>query len=356
MPRPAIPEAARRRLNDAVDRIRAFVPAGWEISVAGRYPAGGELQVRSISGSTGDLAVVARTELGPRDVPGLPGFSKPTVVSARWLSPRARELLRERGLGFLDSTGNAEIALPEPGLYIRTDGATRDPQPKPSVAPGMRGPRVWALLRTLIEVAPPYGVTDLSQALDLDTGYVSRVLRVLTDEMIIERTPRGPVTDVNWEGVLRQLVSTYSVFDANETSTWAASGGPDAFLRDLPGRRTGRWAVTGSFGSARIVPVAAPEVAIVYTDDPERLAKAGRLLPTKTGANVVLAAAYDPIVFTRTWQADTTTYVSVAQLAADDLTGNGRMPAEGEALIGWMRRNERRWRATSLSESVRDVA
>ena len=174
-----------------------MLPAGWEISVARRFRAGGELQVRSISGSTGDLVLINQTEVTPRDVPSLPRFDKPSLVTARWLSPRTRELLRERGFGFLDSTGNAEIALPEPGLYIRTDGAARDPQPKPSASPGMRGPRVWALLRTLIEVAPPYGVTELSRALDLDTGYVSRVLRALTDEMIIEHTPRGPVTDLH---------------------------------------------------------------------------------------------------------------------------------------------------------------
>ena len=155
--------------------------------------------------------LINQTEVTPRDVPSLPRFDKPSLVTARWLSPRTRELLRERGFGFLDSTGNAEIALPEPGLYIRTDGAARDPQPKPSASPGMRGPRVWALLRTLIEVAPPYGVTELSRALDLDT-------------------------DVHWEGMLRQLVSTYSVFDADDTSTWVTSSGPDAFLRDLPGR------------------------------------------------------------------------------------------------------------------------
>ena len=96
-------------------------------------------------------------------------------------------------------------------------------------------------------------------------------------------------------------------------------------------------------------PVAAPEMAIVYTDDPERLAKAARLLPAKTGANVVLAEPYDPIVFSRCREANGVRSVSIAQAAIDCLTGPGRMPAEGEALLAWMRRNESRWRASSLS-------
>ena len=305
--------------------------------------------MRSQAGAEGELAVWARTQLEPRTVPGLPSSEGPAVVAARWLSPRTRDLLRVRGVGYVDTTGNVEIRLVDPGLYIRTEGAARDPQPKAGPTPRLRGPRVWAMLRTLVEVAPPFGVRDISVALGLDAGYVSRVLRVLEDELLIKRTPRGPVDQVEWEGVLRQLVTTYSVFDANDTSTWVAPGGPDQLLRDLAGKRAGRWAVTGSFGSAKIAPVAAPEVALVYADDPERVAKAGRLLPASTGANVVLVSPYDPIVFERTRQSEGVSYVSVAQLAADDFTGNGRMPAEGEALLAWMRRNVSRWQARSLT-------
>jgi hypothetical protein len=34
-----------------------------------------------------------------------------------------------------------------------------------------------------------------------------------------------------------------------------------------------------------------------------------------------------------------------AQIAADLLTGSGRMPSEGDELIAWMKANERDWRA-----------
>lgn len=349
MARGPIPQDARRRLDEATDRIRALLPEGWDISVASRSDAGGLLRVRSERSAEGELTVWARKQLEPRAVPRLSPTEGPTMVATRWLSPRTRELLRARGIGYLDTTGNVEIRLVEPGLYVRTEGAARDPQPKAGAAPSLRGPRVWAMLRTLVEVAPPYGVRDISVALGLDAGYISRVLRVLDDELLVTRTPRGPVTEVDWEGVLRQLVTTYSVFDANDTSTWVAPGGPDQLLGDLAGKRVGRWAVTGSFGSAKIAPVAAPEIALIYAGDPERVAKAGRLLPATTGANVILAVPYDRIVFERTRRLEGVAYVSVAQLAADDLTGNGRMPAEGEALLGWMRGNTSRWRASSLT-------
>ena len=348
MARPAIPEATRRQFDDTVTRLRELVPAGWVVGVANRSRDGGTLTI-SNDRDKGDLKLIARKRLEPRDVAALDEPAEPTAVASPWLSPRTRELLRARGIGFLDATGNAELSMDRPGLVIRTDGAARDPNPRPTASPTLRGPRVWALLRTLIEVSPPYGVRELSESLRVDAGYVSRVLKVLEGELLIERLPRGAITSVDWEGVLRQLASTYSFFGANETSTWVAPGGAEQLLADLAARRSGTWAVTGSFASSSIVPVTAPETAFIYATDPERLAKVGRLLPATTGANVVLAVPYDEIVFERTRQAAKVPFVSAAQTAVDDLTGTGRMPEEGEALVGWMRRNLGRWQSTSLT-------
>jgi hypothetical protein len=150
------------------------------------------------------------------------------------------------------------------------------------------------------------------------------------------------------DGVLRKAASTNSLFDSNETSTWVTSAGPEHLLDDLTGRRAGTWIVTGSFAAARLAPVAAPELAVIYTDEPERLAKAGRLLPATRGANVALALPYDPVVFERTSESRGVRYASPPQVALDCLSGNARMPAEGDALIAWMRKNDTRWRTSTL--------
>lgn len=279
--------------------LREVVPEGWKVSVARRAPSLGAFSVTAASGETVEIEVKVLKQGTPRSAAALPDPDGPMLVVADWLTPRTREVLRARDLNFLDATGNAEIRVPEPGLFIRTDGADRNPKPKPSSGPGLRGPKAWALLRTLVEVAPPFGVRDLAEAVGVDAGYVSRVLRVLDDELLVTRVPRGPVTTVEWEGVLRKAASTYSVFDSNEVSTWVSTAGPERLLDDLTGRRVGKWAVTGSFAASRLVPVAAPELAMVYTADPDRVAKAGRLLPAPRGANVVLAIPYDPIVLDR---------------------------------------------------------
>ena len=284
----------------------------------------------------------------PRSVGTLAPADTPTLVIAEWLSERAQELLQARGISFIDATGNAEVRLTEPGLFIRTEGAKRNPSPTPVRGPNLRGPKAWALLRTLAEIPPPIGVRELAEAVNVDAGYVSRVLGVLEQELLIVRATRGPVTEVEWDGVLRRAASTYSVFDSNKTTTWVASAGPEQLLADLAGKRAGRWAITGSFAASRLAPVAAPEVAMIYAKDPDRLTRAGRLLPATRGANVVVVEPYDDIVFERTVTSGADTYVSTPQVVLDCLTGNGRMPAEGEAVLAWMRKNERRWRSASL--------
>ena len=348
MGRPAIPEASRRRLDDTVESLRALVPPMWQVRVTRRNAEGGDVEVTGEDGTETSIAVITRKRLEPRSVDRLPLTERPTVVYAEWLSPRTRELLRERQVGFVDSTGNIELRLPRPALTVRTNGADRDPNPKPASGPTLRGPRAWALMRTLAEVRPPYTAGDLADRLDIDNGYVSKMLQALVDERLIEREPRRPVTNVSWEALLRQVVSSYSLFDSNDTSTWVASSGPERLLGDLAGKGPRRWAVSGSFAASGLISATAAQTAVIYTDDPERLAKLARLLPTDTGANVVLAQPFDPIVFDRIRTDGSYPRVSVPQTAIDLLTGSARMPEEGEALLGWMERNEGRWRSSSL--------
>lgn len=348
MGRPAIPEASRRRLDDTANRLRALLPDGWQLTIERRSADGGVVRLADDRDSL-DIAVVTRDRIEPRDLDRLQLPDQPTVVSAAWLSPRTRELLRARYAGFVDRTGNTELRVQRPGLYVRTDGSDRDPAPRPKPGPSLKGPRASALLRTLIEVSPPYTAGDLASALKLDNGYITRALQVLTDERLIERRPRGPVTSVEWEPLLRRLIESYSLLDANTASTWITAAGPSRLIDDLADLRVGKWAVTGSFVTSAIAPVAAPEIAVIYTADPERLAKAARLLPATTGSNVILVAPYDPIVFQRGQTIERVPAVSVAQAVMDSLTGPGRMPAEGEALLTWMRGNEPRWRGRNLT-------
>ena len=149
--------------------------------------------------------------------------------------------------------------------------------------------------------------------------------------------------------MIRQVTRTYGLLADNETTSWIAPAGPEQFLRDLSSSKLNRWAVTGSFASSRLVTVTSSEIAVVYSDDPERLAETVRLRPTTTGANVVAAIPYDPIVFERTWKQNGIVFASRAQVTVDCLTVFGRMPAEGVALLDWMRQRAPRQQSSSLT-------
>jgi len=350
MARRPTPKVIQKLLVSASGEIADRLPASWRVSAASRSTDGGVIRFVTPAGDQFEVRAFARRRIDPRAAAALPEFDEPTIVIADWLSPRAQAILKDRGQSYADTTGNLSISIDEPLVVIQSDGATRDPSPRPKTLSSLRGPKAWALERTLAEVLPPYGLGDLAEALDMDAGYVSRLLTGLGEELLIDRPPRKPIETVDWEAMIRQITQTYNLLADNETTSWIAPAGPEQFLRDLSASKLKRWAVTGSFASSRLVTVTAPEIAVVYTDDPERLADTVRLRPTRTGGNVVTALPYDPIVYERTWEQDGLVFASLAQVAIDCLTGFGRMPAEGDALLAWMRQRTPRWQSTSLTE------
>ena len=54
---------------------------------------------------------------------------------------------------------------------------------------------------------------------------------------------------------------------------------------------------------------------------------------TETGANVMLLAPFDNVVFERTWKDGGLTLVAPSQVAVDLLTSPGRAPSEAEAIL-----------------------
>ncbi len=265
------------------------------------------------------------------------------------MSSRTRELLTVEGVNYLDLTGNALVRLENPALFIQSQGAERDPSPTPRGKARVRGPKASRLIRTLVDVRPPYGVRDLAEATGLAPGYISRLLDALDDDALVERTKRGRVESVDAAGLLRRWAENYDVFGSNDAAPYLGARGAKDSLSGLAEVPTAQQtAVTGSFAAVRLSPVAAPALLSVYCDDADAVAEALGLIPADQGANVVLLRPFDPIVWERTVVEDGVRYAAPSQVAVDCLTGTGRMPAEGEALIRWLLANEPAWRLDSL--------
>lgn len=363
-------------VDEAVAWLAQRLPESWSVARTRRAfvgPGGpaaktldAAIDVRANNGTGATLAVEARRAFAPRDVDLLlSGLARslrtrghiPVLVVAPWLSARTQQRLEAEQINFLDLTGNALIALENPTLYLRTSGAERNPEPLARGRARVRGPKAARLVRLLVDVRPPYGVRELAVASGLTAGYVSRLVDALDREALLERDPRGPVRDVDVDALLRSWAASYDVFASNSVSGFLAPAGAASALRSLADRRgDGRIVVTGSFAAVRRAPVAAPALLCAYCEDVSATADALELLPAGAGANVALLRPFDDVVWARAETDDGIDYAAVSQVAVDCLSGNGRMPAEGEALLSWMAANVDAWRAAALGPAATEPA
>lgn len=350
-------------IDTATTWLAERVPDTWTVERRARdanapEPGTGALiELRAPNGTFTPVAVEARSSMEPRDVERLlPGIARslralaghvPLLIVSSWLSPRTRELLAAEKINYLDATGNALLKLDNPAVFIQSDGAQRNPNPEPRARASIRGPRAARLIRLLADVRPPYAVGELAAAAELNPGYVSRLLDALDRDALITRGRRGVVEDVDIPAMLLAWAAEYDVFKPDRTTTYVASSGAAAVLTTLASA-PGRNAVTGSFAAVRLAPVAGPSLLALYSEDPPQTAKQLGLLPADDGANVALLRPFDDVVWERTSTHDGVTYAAASQIAVDCLTGNGRMPAEGEAVLQWMAADEDQWRLESL--------
>ena len=356
-------------IDGALSRLRDILPGSWKAEATSQTMASQDptkparvvdalITITSPQGMATTLIVEAKSTFAPRDVERfLSGVASqlrilnqgyPILVVAPWLSQRSQEVLTAEDINYLDLTGNTRIAINTPPLFVMTNGENKNPAPPPRGVARLKGPKAGRLVRFLLDVSPPYGVSQIAAATQMALGYISRLLESLDEDAIIDRSRRGQVLRVDIPALMRRWTQTYEVFKSNEVSSFVAPQGPIALLNQIAQTPTPQVAVTGSFSATRIAPVAAPALLVLYCDEPKLFVPSTGLLPADTGANVIILKPFDSVVWDRTQTEQNITYVSVSQTTADCLSGNGRMPAEGEALINWMTENEGEWRSPPL--------
>jgi hypothetical protein len=346
----------RRQAADAIAALRRLLPPGWELDAAtgtGRdrpdmavnvtAPDGGRVTFlveikRSGAGSVAQEAV-EQLRTYAEQVPGAR-----TLFVAPWLSQRSRELLAEADVAYLDATGNTRLVADRPGLFVQAVGANKNPWPTDSALKSLRGKGAARAVRALVDFRPPYGIRELAERSSASASTLSRVADLLESEGLLERDPRGSITNVDWAGTIRRWTQDYDVQVSNETTAWLAPRGLESLKGAL--RSSGlRYALTGSLAANEIAPYAPARLGMVYVDSLTAAAEVLDLRAVDAGANVWLLAPLDDVAFERVQERDGLTLVSPSQLAADLLTSPGRSPSEGEELLRWMDGNLDAWRA-----------
>jgi hypothetical protein len=361
---PEVPNDEESLLDEAIATFEAVLPEGWrmvrqQINSATGRDDGVSLQAPGQSFIT--FLPEVRLTTSPRDIQRLAAdalsqriraySSVNLLFIAPWISPRSRELLTQAGWSYLDLTGNIRIAAPNAALFILTNGAQNDPAPRRRGSVQLRGTRSARLIRFLCDVRPPYGVRELAGATGLNAGWVSQLLGALDAQALIDRNRRGEVTGTDPKALINRWAESYDVLKTNKARSYIAPNGARRALEALGEQvNVPRWSLTGSFAAVALAPVAAPSLLLVYTDEVDQLARALDLLPAAQGADVALLRPYDEAVWQRPLVGARVPTVGPSQLAVDCLTGTGRMPAEGEAVLDWMQDNEDTWRVPSLAD------
>ena len=355
-------------LDAAIDLIERKLPPRWKIEkqVSQIAPADEPDLVLSSGGNSGQtlLIVELRRNFVPRDVDALTGSlfrrlrnragQAPILLITPYLSARSRELLMSEEISYVDLTGNIRLDVAYPGLFVDAQGANQAPTPHARRSPGLRGAKLGAVVRVLVDAYPPYTGAQIARAAVVNEGYVSRILEMLSDEGLIDRPRSGPIIDVDWPALLRRRAAALTLFRTIGSSRYVARNGTGDILRNIALLEPGDDppVVTGSFAAARLAPVAPSTQLVLYTMNPRKLASQLSLLEVDSGADTVLIRPENRVALQRAEPADGIWYAAPSQTAIDCLSGSGRMPAEGEALIEWMQANETAWRRQEIGDLI----
>jgi hypothetical protein len=187
-------------------------------------------------------------------------------------------------------------------------------------------------------------VPELVRRSGASTGATYRVVEFLEREALVDRDPRGPITNVRWRRLIERWSQDYGFQRSNTVDAYLSPRGLPALLDGLRESAGLRYVLTGSLAAHRIAAYSPARLAMIYVDNPEQAAEQLKLRAVDSGTNVLLAAGDYDVVFDRAIKEDGLTYAAPSQAAVDLLTGPGRSPAEAQALLDWMEQHEPAWR------------
>ena len=361
----AAPERETDVLRHGIRLISDRLPKSWRVDVAERVQGGQDsrradaiVDLTAPDGSRAVLVFEAKRSIVVRDLPAVLGHLQAVisaldsaeaavvpVVAGRYLAPSVRKWLHDHQVSFVDATGNLQLILERPALYLRDAGSDHDPWRGPGRPRStLQGPPAARVVRALVDYRSPITVTELVHRSQASTGATYRAVEFLEREALLERGPRGRIETVHWRRTLERWSEDYGFQQNNTVSAYLQPRGLEALITELQGHGGLKYALTGSLAAQRLAPYASPRLAMIYARDPAVVVSKLDLRAVEAGANVLIATTDYDVVFDRTVETNRLRFVAPSQTAVDLLTAPGRGPAEGQALLDWMGTHEADWR------------
>jgi hypothetical protein len=245
--------------------------------------------------ANGQPRFVSTAILQLRDyISDLPGDATPILI-APYLSSAARQLCREKSVGYLDLEGNCWIAFD--GVFIDHQVADRPAKERRELK-FLFKPKSARIMHTMLQKPKhAWRVVELSEAAGASLGQVSNVRKALLDREWAETTKEGvqlsdPAALLDaWVEVYEPPVAARKTF----YTTLHGSALQEAVRSALSDRISGS-AVLSSFSAAQwLASYARINTTFFYANSEglEKLIQALKLAPASKGENVVINVSHD---------------------------------------------------------------
>jgi transcriptional regulator with AbiEi antitoxin domain of type IV toxin-antitoxin system len=295
-----------QRLHDLFSRAR-----GWQEETGASHGAQGpDLTVRFQLGEQEHTLVVEVTSLGqPRQIRAAvtrleelrrerPGVYP--VAAADYIGPQSARILKARGLGYLDLSGNCHLAFES--VLIEKEGK-RNVRPSTRPLRSLYAPRATRVVRVLLsEVPRAWRLEELAKAADVSLGHSHNVVKRLEDLAWVERDEHQRILLSKPADLLEGWCEAYSYRRNEITSYFVAERVGRKFMGEVARAATTlgrRYAFTLSAGVSLVAPqLRGPSVHSYLEGDPAPLAAALGLRPApEADGSFHVLTPYDRGVF-----------------------------------------------------------
>lgn len=249
------------------------------------------------------------------------------LLIAPHIPPATGRALRSAGWSWVDASGQA--SLRGPGLLIEREAT---PSASPVTSPRRQAPATFAVMRLLIVSGEPLTQRAIAVAASATQPLVSRVLRDLANDGLVERTGDGwAATDRR--AVLARFMDGYPGPGGLEIG-WYGLDSPSEQVAAVVAAVPRRCAVSGDVAADLIAPWRVPSVGLVYTDPAVDPAVAG-LVPTEVTEAATLVqripadwSVFDPHMAGRSLFGQPVDVAHPTQVVLDLLAAGGEDRAE----------------------------
>lgn len=287
--------------------IAGALPAGWEMTLAPRNGVRDSgvdayLDLTAPSGERVRACVEFKTRAEPaqlvRLIPWLQQC-RPAIVVAPTIGPRARDILANAGISWMEPEGDCRIAVGS--LFI--ERLIRQRRRRPAGAPDTRyvadlfsGGPLRVVRWLLIEPQRSWTLEDMARRTGLTPGFVSRTFKTLARDAYLDRA-RGANRVRDPEALLDAWAGAPAPGDT-VLERVATVGGPEGLLRMIQAFTAPRpYAITAEAAADKLAPFARFSRVEMYVDDVPGWDKALGLTAVPRGGNLVLIKPVDQGIF-----------------------------------------------------------